>query len=157
MKLYGFLSICIPLVLLLNTCIPITSDSTTNVPASEEHRLDCSSVQSLAPDSPEAQIIVTDFIADFKEAYPTEYMGFYQLHAVDTFEDFVVLQGMVTEEETNVILIQKTSDGYVIVSQFLATGTHPVTRKRILDHFERELTPDLFNIVRCIDFNWLSE
>jgi hypothetical protein len=157
MRPHGFFPVWITIIILLNACSFITNNSAINRPISETYAFDCSSIQSLPPDSPEAQSIVTDFIADFREAFPTEYMDFYKLHAVDKAGDYVTLQGMVTQEETNVILIQYTSHGYVVVSQFLATGAHPVTRKQILDHFEKELTPDLFNIVQCIEFNWLSE
>jgi hypothetical protein len=111
----------------------------------------------LPPDSPEAQAIVTDFIADYKEAYPTEYMGFFRLYAVHQAGDYVVLQGSVTQEETNVIVIQKHPEKYEIVARFLATGAHPVTRQMILDYFEKELTAELFSMLQCIDFGWLPQ
>jgi hypothetical protein len=104
MRTRSLLSLCI-LVISLNSCSPRTNDSPTSQPSSELAGFDCSSLQSLAPDSAGAHIIVSDFIADFREAYPTEYMRFYRLYAVDTFEGYVRLQGMVTEEETNAILI----------------------------------------------------
>lgn len=146
-------TLLIILVLTIAGCAFGPNASRTDNPTSEPGGFDCSSVQSLPPDSPEAQTIVADFIADYREAYPTEYMGFYQLRAVDKYEDYVVLQGMATQEETNVILIQKTPGEYVIVSQFFATGGHPITRKTILDYFEKELRPDLFRMMQCISFD----
>ena len=125
-------------------------------PAQPASTFDCASVESLPPNSSEAQAIVQEFIADFRKAWLTEYMDFYQLWAVDRVDDYVVLQGMVTEEEGDVILAQKTEGGYQVIARFVPFGPLP-ERQAVLEFFSQQLTAEQYELINCIEFYWLSE
>src|SRR5574341_1427787 len=67
---------------------PFPSSTATPTPAPLPTRVvtptyDCSIVERIPPDSPEAQRIVQEFVTNFKAQYPTEYMAFEELWAVD--------------------------------------------------------------------------
>jgi hypothetical protein len=78
---------------------------------------DCSEVVRVDPSSAAAAEIVDDFLHGFHEQQPTEYMGFEQLWGVDELDGFILIQGIVTPEESDLIVGKGTEQGLVMVAR----------------------------------------
>ena len=80
-------------------------------------------------------------------------MGFEKLWTVDLLGEYAVIQGMVTTEENDVILVRQTDRGYVLVGLYPPSQTQPdLKRAEIATYFgERvpDAPPELFY---CLDF-----
>lgn len=131
---------------------PLIERASVKAPPDTEY--DCSLIQQLPPDSPEEQQIVEEFIANYKQDFPTEYMAIEELWAVDTLGEYAAIQGRVTQEENDIIIVQQTERGFVMVAQY---HTHMVLSKygysSIPEYFAAELPtapPELFN---CLDLS----
>lgn len=73
---------------------------------------DCSMVERLPNDSVEAQQILEEFVQNFKEQHPTEYMGIAILDRVDRLGAWAVVQGSVSGDDRNILVLHRTSQGY---------------------------------------------
>ncbi len=93
----------------------ITNTKRNNLP---EDSYDCSGIQHYLPDSSEAQQIVQSFTKNFLQTWPTEYMAFEQLWSVDQVAEYAIIQGMVTAEESDIIVAQATDRGYEMVARY---------------------------------------
>ena len=113
---------------------------------------DCSAIRSLQPDAPEARQIVEEFIANFKKDFPTEYMAIEQLWAVDKLGEYAVIQGRVTQEENNLIVVQQMERGSVRVADYIVNVPGP-RHSVIPEYFIGQLPdapPELFH---CLDLS----
>ena len=132
----------------------ITRVSVTTLPETE---YDCSLIQHLSPDSHEAQQIVDEFIANYKQDFPTEYMAIERLWAVDKLREYAVVQGRVTPEESNLIVVQQTERGSVLVADYVVNVPGP-KHAFIPEYFIEKLPdapPELFH---CLDLSrYVSE
>ena len=79
---------------------------------------DCSAVRHMEPGSAEAQLIVQEFLANFHQDWSTEYMEFEELWAVDRLGDYAVIQARVTQEEKDILVVQETQRGFVMVTRY---------------------------------------
>ena len=84
---------------------------------------DCSTVKYYSPDSSETQRLVAAFIEDFKTQWPTEYMAFEQVWGMYQFGDYLVIEGMVTQEEIDLIVVQKTDEIYRMAARYTTTSS----------------------------------
>lgn len=89
---------------------------------------DCSLVRHIPTDSAEAGQIVDSLIANYKQDRPTEYLAFEQLWSVDRVGDYAILEGMVTQEETDIIVAQETERGFVLVAWYIGQLPTPGLR-----------------------------
>ena len=87
-------------------------ETPTANPEIEDH--DCSVIERLSTDSVEAQRILDEFITNYKEQYPTEYMGMAVLHRVNRLGEWAVVTGSIAGEGTDVIAVRQSSRGYQI-------------------------------------------
>lgn len=110
---------------------------------------DCSQVQSLPPDSPEAQNLVEALVIDFKEKWPTEYIGVEQLWAVDRAGEYAALQVMVTQEYADIFILKDSPQGYEIVSN-LGARSIP-SRYTIPEYFVDQLPGAPAELFYCMD------
>jgi hypothetical protein len=118
---------------------------------------DCASVEHLSPDSVEAQQIREEFVANYKEQYPTEYMGMAVLHRVDRLGEWAVITGSIAGEGKDVIAVRLTPQGYQIVEfiHIVPLELPEELEMRVIQPFlERlpEAPPALFT---CLDQAWL--
>jgi hypothetical protein len=84
-----------------------------------EATADCSAVERLPNDSLEAQQILEEFIQNFKKQQPTEYMGMAILDRVDRLGEWAVVQGSVSGDDRNILVVHRTSEGYQLVEEYL--------------------------------------
>jgi hypothetical protein len=80
----------------------------------QEPSSNCSSIQRLPPDTTEAQQIVEEFVANYRQQYPTEYMGMAILNGVNKLDDWAVVTGSIAGEGKDVIAVRQTPQGYQI-------------------------------------------
>lgn len=131
-----------------------SSDKSATTPAYAPTDFDCSSVQSLQPDSSEAQRIVEEFIANYQQDFPTEYMAIEELWAVDKLEDYAVVQGRVTQEENDIIIVQKTKRGFVMAARYHTHMALPEPRRTTIPQYFIEQLPDAPpELFRCLDLS----
>ncbi|RPI87284.1 MAG: hypothetical protein EHM41_05500 [Chloroflexi bacterium] len=120
--------------------------------------VDCSAVERLLLDSPEAQQIRAEFITHFKEQNPTEYMGLAILHRIDRVVEWVVIQGSVSGEAKDVIAVRQTPDGYQLAERY--TITAPLASfdepEKIVPEYFLEKLPDAPEVLfTCLDQSWM--
>ena len=138
-----------------STPISAITEIPSRTPGQEDH--ECSTVERLPLDSAEAQQILDEFIANFKEQYPTEYMGMAVLHRVDRLGEWAVLTGSVAGEGKDVIAVHQTPQGYQIAEfiHIVPLESPEELNMRVIQPFlERlpEAPPVLFT---CLDQAWL--
>ena len=141
------------------------TSSITNTPArvtgNEIH--DCSSVEQLPTDSAEVQQIVDEFVANYKEQYPTEYMGMTILHRVDRMRvdrlgEWAVVQGSVSGEAKDVIAVHQTPLGYQIADRYTITPpleSFDEPEKLVPEYFLARLPDAPQALFTCLDQSWL--
>jgi hypothetical protein len=115
-------------------------------------QVDCSPIESLSPDSPEAQQIVQEFIANYKQDFPTEYMAIEQLWAVDKLGEYAIVQGRVTQEENNIIVVHQMERGFVMVADYIVNvpgAKHAVIPEYFIEKLP-DAPPELFH---CLDLS----
>jgi hypothetical protein len=139
---------------------PFTPTSTiTEMPArtpGQEH--DCTSIEILPTDSAEAQHIVEEFVANYKEQNPTEYMGMAILHRVDRLGEWAVVQGSVSGEGKDVITVRQTPQGYQIAERYIITApleSYDEPEKLVPEYFFRKLPDAPGALFTCLDQTWL--
>jgi hypothetical protein len=66
----------------------------------QEMSTDCSQVERLSPDSPEAQPILEEFIRNYMEQYPTKAMGMAVLHRVERPGERAIVTNTVQQGDT---------------------------------------------------------
>jgi hypothetical protein len=121
---------------------------------SPEPKYDCTLIQHLAPDSPEAQQIVQEFLTNFQQDWPTEYMGFEQLWAVDRLGEYAVIQGIVTQEESDIIVVQQTQRGFVMVARYTSDKLLPGLRHSDVEEYLAAQLPDApRELFHCLDLS----
>lgn len=135
-----------------------TSVETPGVLSGTDQAVDCSAVERLKTDSPAAQQIVEEFVANYKEQYPTEYMGMAILHRVDCLGEWAVVTGSVVGEGKDVIAVRRTPLGYQIADH---THISPPLESaedlevRVVQPFLKRL-PDAPSVMfTCLDQSWL--
>ena len=133
----------------------ITNTSTSHVP---ETQYDCSRVEHLAPDSPEAHHIVQEFLDNFHQDWPGESMEFEEVWAVDRLGEYAVIQGKVTQEEKDIIVVQETARGYSLAIRFNNHMFLPGLRHSDIEEYLAEklpgVPPELFY---CLDLSRFKE
>jgi Tol biopolymer transport system component len=119
---------------------------------------DCAAVERLAPDSAEAQQIVEEFVASYKEQYPTEYMGMAILDGVDRLGEWAVVQGSVSGEGKDVIAVRQTPQGYQIAERYIITApleSFDEPEKLVPEYFLERLPDAPQALFTCLDQSWL--
>jgi len=115
---------------------------------------DCPNVVHYLPDLPEAQQIVEEFITNFKKDFPTEYMAFEQLWAVDKLGDYAAIQGRVTQEESDIIVVRQMERGFVMVARYHTHMVLPEPRRLTIPEYLigqlPDAPPELFH---CLDLS----
>ena len=111
---------------------------------------DCSVVERIPPDSPEAQRIVQEFVTNFKTRYPTEYMALEELWAVDRMGEYAAIQGLVTTEESDVFVVEQTLQGFQMVARLGVTV--PLRSRYTIPEYFVEQLPDVAPVLfYCMD------
>jgi Tol biopolymer transport system component len=119
---------------------------------------DCSLVEQLTLDSPEAQQILDEFDANYKEQYPTEYMGMAILQRVDRLGEWAVIQGSVSGEAKDVIAIHQTPQGYQLAERYTITApleSFDEPEALIPRYFIEKLPEAPQALFTCLDQTWL--
>jgi Tol biopolymer transport system component len=130
---------------------------TPGLPRGMGQAIGCSTVKRLETDSPEGQQIVDESVSNYKEQYPTEYMGMAILHRVDRLGEWAVVTGSIAGEGKDVIAVRQTSQGYQI-AEFIhivpLESPEELEMRVIQPLLERlpEAPPALFT---CLDQAWL--
>lgn len=121
---------------------------------SNQPLIECSQVVHLAPGSLDPQNIIQQFLDNFHHDWPTEYMEFEQVWSVDRLDDYAVIQGRVTDEENDIIVVQQTERGYAMVARHNSHDWLPGIRPTdVVEVFIAELPevpPELFY---CLDLS----
>lgn len=136
---------------------PTSSMTETHTPALGNEVHDCSTVEQLPTDSALAQRILDEFISNYKEQYPTEYMGMAILHRVDRLEEWALVTGSIAGEGKDVIAVRQTPQGYQIAE---AIHVSPLESPKDLQEQviqpllekQPDAPPALFT---CLDQSWL--
>lgn len=114
---------------------------------------DCSAVERLPNDSAEAQQILEESIQNFKKAHPTEYMGMAVLDRVDRLGEWAVIQGSVSGDDGNILIVHRTSQGYQLVEDYLVTpafaAEEPETR--VTQYFLEKLPDAPRALFTCLE------
>jgi hypothetical protein len=111
---------------------------------------DCSVVERIPPDSPEAQRIVQEFVTNFKARYPTEYMAIEELWAVDRMGEYAAIQGLVTTEESDVFVVEQTLQGFQMVARLGVTV--PLRSRYVIPEYFVEQLPGVPPVLfYCLD------
>jgi hypothetical protein len=118
---------------------------------------DCALVAPLPPDSPEARQIVAEFVENYQQDWPTEYMAMEQVWGVGLLGEYALIEGAVTQEQNDVIVAQRTARGYILMADYALTVPGP--RNSIIPEFllsrVPEAPPELFY---CLDLSrYLAE
>ena len=115
---------------------------------------DCSAIQRVPSNSQEAQQIVEEFIANYRQDFPTEYMAIEQLWAVDKLGEYAAIQGRVTQEESDIVIVQQTERGFVMIARY---HTHMVLaeprRITIPQYFIEQLPKAPAELFHCLDLS----
>jgi hypothetical protein len=115
---------------------------------------DCSKLHRLSPDSTEAGQVVSSVITNYKQDRPTEYLAIEQLWSVDLADDYAIIAGMVTQEETDLLIAQKTDRGYVLVARYIGQFPTPGVRHGdIPGYFALQLPQAPPGLFYCIDLS----
>ena len=119
---------------------------------------DCAAVERLQNDSVEAQQILEEFIRNFKKEHPTEYMGMAVLDRVNRLGEWVVVQGSVSGDDRNIIIVHLASQGYQLVEDYLVTpafaAEEPETR--VTQYFLGKLPDAPRALFTCLEQTWFS-
>lgn len=127
-------------------------------PPGTDQAVDCSTVERLETDSPEAKQIVDDFVANYKEQYPTEYIGMAILHRVDRLGEWAVVQGSVSGEAKDVIAVRRTPQGCQLAERYIITApleSFDEPEKLVPQYFLERLPEAPLALFTCLDQAWL--
>jgi hypothetical protein len=118
---------------------------------------DCSVITHLPTDSAEAERLVDEFVENFHQDWPTEYMAIERLWAVGLLGDYALIEGGVTPDQSDIIVAQRTARGYVLMADYALTVPGP--RHSVIPEFllsrVPEAPPELFY---CLDLSrYLAE
>jgi Tol biopolymer transport system component len=140
---------------------PTFSPTITSLPPAQptgEFNEDCSPIEHLALDAPEAQQIVAEFVANYKAQFPTEYMGMAILHSVDRLGEWAVIQGSVSGEGMDVIAARLTPQGYQIAGRYTITApleSFDSPKTIVPGYFLKNLPEAPPALFTCLDQSWL--
>lgn len=131
----------------------ITETSTRT--SGQDH--DCASLEPLAPNSAEAQQIVEEFVANYKEQYPTEYMGMAVLDRVYRLGEWAVVTGSIAGEGTDVIAVHQTPQGYQIAEfiHIFPLESPEELETWVIQPFLEKLPEAPQALFTCMDQSWL--
>lgn len=119
-----------------------------------ETAYDCNQVERLAPGSPEVLHILEEVLENFHRDLPTEYMGFEQVWSVDRLGEYAIIQGMVTPEESAILVVQLSERGFILVGRYAPSRPLPDLKNAdVADYFRADLpgaSPELFY---CLDLS----
>ena len=117
---------------------------------------DCSAVERLPNDSVEAQQILDEFIQNFKTEHPTEYIGMAVLDRVDRFGEWAVVQGSVSGDEGNILVVRRNAQGYELIEDYVVTpafaAEEPPTR--VTQYFLEKLPDAPEQLFTCLEGTW---
>jgi len=114
-------------------------------------------IERLQPDSAEAQQILDEFVANYKEQYPTEYMGMAILHRVDRLGEWSVVTGSIAGEGKDIIAARKTSQGYPITEfiHIMPLESPEGLEIRVIQPLLEKLPEAPQALFTCLDQAWL--
>ena len=118
---------------------------------------DCASLEPLTPDSTEAQQIVEEFVSNYQEQYPTEYMGMAILERVYSLGEWAIVTGSITGEGTDIIAVHKTPQGYQIAEFIHLTPleSDEELEARAIQPLLEKLPEAPQALITCMDQSWL--
>ena len=99
---------------------PIFTPTFTLIPVPEQP--DCSKVERLANDTQTVQTILEEIVEDFQRINPKEYMGMSILHRVDRLGNWALIQGSVSGEGKDILLVEKKGGLFQIVERYTITA-----------------------------------
>ena len=114
----------------------------------------CSAVKCLSNDSIEAQQVLEEFIQNFKKEHPTEYMGMAVLDRVDRLGEWAVVQGSVSGDDRNILVVHRTSQEYQLVEEHLvvpAMEEDEGSNKRITQYFLEKVPDAPEQLLTCLE------
>jgi len=135
-----------------------TSAETPTLTPSQDLGGDCTSIERLPPESAEARQILEEFVANYKEQYPTEYMGMAILHRVDRLGEWAVVTGSVVGEGKDVIAVRQTPQGYQIAERYIITApleSFDEPEMLVPEYFLGKLPEAPQALFKCLDQTWL--
>lgn len=118
----------------------------------------CANIERLAPDSIAAQQMLEESVQNFKALYPTEYMGMAILHRVDRLGDWAVVQGSVSGEGKDVIVVRQTPQGYRIAARYIISApleSFDDPETLVPQYFLKKLPEAPKALFACLDQTWL--
>ena len=129
----------------LPTATPVGQDS-----------LDCNLIERIPVNSGEAQRIAGEFLANFHQQFPTEYMTLEVLWSVERLGEYAALQARVTSEEQDLLLLRNSPHGYQLVARWMGTTLAP-SRLMILDHLASQAPGVPQALLSCLDLKRFVE
>ena len=132
--------------------------ATPSVTPSPRPTADCSLVERLPNDSTEGQQILDEFVQNFKKQQPTEYMGMAILSRIDRLGEWAVIQGSISGDDKNILVVQRSIDGYQLVGEYLVVpsmATDTEWKKRITQHFLEKLPDAPPSLFTCLEQTWI--
>lgn len=113
--------------------------------------VDCSGLIRYEPSSTVAQEIVDTFVRDFQRQQPTEYMAFEQLWAIDEVQGFLLIQGLVTQEESDLIIVRRTPQGLEMAGR-ITSHVRGLRRDNLLAQLRAHVPDAPEKLLACADF-----
>jgi hypothetical protein len=162
-----FLSLILNIILILSACQPVSSSTPVQAPSltprpsprpEPDPTADCSAIGRLPNDSVEAQQILEEFVQNFKKEHPTEYMGIAVLDRVDRLGEWAVVQGSVSGDDSNILVVRRTSQGYQLIEDYVFTpafaAEEPETR--VTQYFLEKVPDAPGALFTCLEQTWFS-
>ncbi|MBN2548827.1 MAG: hypothetical protein JXB15_06705 [Anaerolineales bacterium] len=107
---------------------------TLPLPTSTQPFYDCSLVERLRADSPEARQIAEQMIANYNQDYPKAPLTLVQVWGVERMGEYAVIRGMFQPEQIDLVAARREARGYVLQAHYIVDTPGP----------ENELIPNFF-------------
>lgn len=119
---------------------------------------ECAAVERLPPDSAEAQQILNESIANYRELHPTEYMGMAILHRVYRLGEWAIATGSIAGEATDVIAVRQTPNGYQIAESVhvFPLESDEELQTWVIHPFLEKLPEAPAALFTCLEQSWLQ-
>ena len=129
---------------------------TPNLAQGQTLEADCAAVERLPTDAADAQQIVEEFIQNFKKEQPTKYMGMAVLNRVDRLGEWAVVQGSVSGDDGNILVVHRTSQGYQLIENYLVTPAFATEEPetRATQYFLEKLPDAPPALFTCLEGTW---
>lgn len=121
---------------------------------------DCSQVERLPVDSPEARLLAEALVASYRQKLPSEYIAVAELYAVERLGEYAVVQMRITDEAAGIFVIRQTPPGasgappedapYEYLGGFVRDGSPLPSRFTIPEILSRQAPDAPAELIYCL-------